>query len=143
MRFCGILLLCSICFVGCKSALDRKLAGLWFIDINAEVVERNNWDNILGNGFNLESDFTCDMVAFRNVITSGRHNSHGTWQSFSVNGQDSLIIDVKDHPLSGRYKVEFYKDTEMEHLKMRVSNFRVEFTCAKFSFQNPAKVRNW
>lgn len=129
--------------MGCKrTGLDRKLTGLWSIDINAEVVERNNWGDMLGNGISLRSDFTCRIPGFMIEETNDRYNSEGTWQSLSVDGRDSLIIDVKDHPMNGRYKIEFYRDTKKELLKMRISNSTTEFTCAKF-FQDPDRVSNW
>lgn len=148
MKFYMILFLCSICFMGCKrTELDRKLTGvwamdLWSIDINAETIEGSEWEGVLGNLLSFESDFTCRMPRFKNIAANDYYDSCGTWQSSSFNGQDSLIIDVNNHPMSGRYKIEFYRDTEKELLKIRLSNSGVEFTCAKF-LQNPDRVRNW
>ena len=133
--------ICFFFIIGCnKGDLDNKLIGVWSIDINQTVVDRNNWQNILSNILALESDFTCSGISFYDTISDKRFNKKGTWQSISKNGQDSIILNIRDNPMNGRYKIEFYRDFEKKLLKMRLSNDYIEFTCSKF-LQNFDGVR--
>lgn len=125
-----------------KNDLEDKLIGAWSVDINSAIIERNNWQNIYGNTFTLENDFSCSVLPFKNILTDKFYPLNGTWKCFSNNQQDTLIFNVPENPMNGKYEIVFYKDYDRKLLKMKLSNDSLEFTCSKF-LQNFDTVRDW
>lgn len=129
---------------GCTEyRIKNKLEGLWAVDINDEIIEKNGWFDILGNTIYLEADFSCRGLAFKNTKKeTGRLNEDGLWEIVLDKDEIYIILNVTDNPINGKYKVDFYRDYENKLLKMKLSNSTTEFTCAKF-FQNFDRVKNW
>ena len=137
------LFFCFFYILGCnKNSLEDKLIGIWTVDINPIVIERNDWVNIYGNIFSLNSDFTCEVLPFLNGKTNEFYKSKGTWLMISSNKCDSLFFNVPDHPMNGKYKIELYKDIDKKLLKMKLSKDSIQFTCSKF-LQNFDKTKDW
>lgn len=143
LLFYIILFFCAFHFIGCsKNSLEDKLIGVWTVDINPIVIKKNNWTNIYGNIFSLDSDFTCEVLPFLNDETDEFYKSKGTWLMISNNRCDSIFFNVPDHPMNGKYKIELYKDIDKKLLKMKLSKDSIEFTCSKF-LQNFDKTKDW
>jgi hypothetical protein len=121
-----------IIFSGCTKDAKDKLVGTWSVDIDNTVVEKNKWYDITSNMLIFKADYTFNGVSFFDPTKGISSSSIGKWAYFSINNKDSVIIDIPDNPISGRYEVIFYKDYEKKLLKIKMKNDSIDFTAAKF-----------
>jgi len=128
---------------GCTTNNTKsKLVGLWSVDIDDEIIRQNQWDNILGNVIILKSDFSCKGIVFFDPKTKERLNSEGTWSIIHFNNTDSIEFIIPGNSMSGKYKLDFYRDYTNKLLKIKLSNSNISFTCSKF-LQNFDRIYNW
>lgn len=97
--------------LSCSPEYKAKLIGTWTID---HVIVRGKDNNYmyLSNLATFQKNGTCSIPP-----TNRNENRKGEW---SVEKQDTtlvLILDIENNGLRGKYKLNFWKDSENKLLK--------------------------
>lgn len=114
--------------LSCQSKNEKRLVGLWALDLDSCIVSQRDWD-YCSNSLIINSDETCSLP----IICSQKGNqAQGTWLIVAdKNMSDSILFNVPDNPLHGQYKITFYKDYNAMKFKMRLMNDSTLLICSK------------
>ncbi len=126
----------------CTSPLDRKLIGIWTIDIDSLETTNPIWLDVLGNGLVLNDNHTALLPGFFNIDVN--YMDDITWESISEEKSNTICFQTSpDHPMSGKFKITFYRDYKEKLFKMKLENDNTVIICRKalqnFGRDNP----NW
>jgi hypothetical protein len=120
--------------------LDRKLVGFWSIDLDSLRATNSDWNSILENMFILKDDYTASLPAIYNIDIN--YTDGIKWESISNEGGDTIYFHTKEHPMSGKFKITFYRDYREKLFKMRLENNNSIIFCRK-GFQNFELKIDW
>ncbi len=123
--FCFVVLLFS-----CQSKTEKRLVGLWALDLDSCVVLNRNWHTeICSNEMIIRQKQVCDLPS---LCKQNIKQSKGTWElATGKNALDTILFNVPDNPLRGRYVITFYKDYNTMKFKMKLQNDSTLLICSK------------
>ncbi|MBF0575567.1 hypothetical protein [Dysgonomonas sp. GY617] len=124
----------------CTSRLDRKLTGIWSIDIDSLSTDNPLWYNFLDNMFILRNDHTASLPAILNLDIN--YTDGIKWETVNGEVSDSIYFHTQEHPMSGKFKITFYRDYKEKLFKMRLENDNTVIICRK-GLQNFDKKIDW
>lgn len=115
-------------FLSCQSKNEKRLVGLWALELDSCIVSDRDWD-YCSNSLIINSDKTCNLP----IICSQKDNqAQGTWLLVTdKNISNSILFNVPDNPLHGQYEITFYKDYNTMKFKMRLMNDSTLLICSK------------
>lgn len=128
-----IKLLAAFCFVAllfsCQSKTEKRLIGLWAFELDSCVVLNRNWSTeICSNTMTIKQEQECELPP----LCAQLQKSNGTWQLITgEKGSDTILFNVSDNPLRGRYAITFYKDYHAMKFKMKLQNDSTLLICSK------------
>ncbi len=127
----SILITVTSCSCVQKNQVEKKLIGIWSVDIDSCLVADGFWYNIGHNGLSIRSNYTCELPAFIGEcleVSDVIENSEGQW---SIIGGDTIFFDVPKNPLHGKYKIYFYREPKDRLFKIRLVNDSITIVCRK------------
>lgn len=136
-----ILLFSVIINFSCQSKTENRLTGLWSIDIDSSIVVNRPWLSIIcDNAIIIGSNNDCKLPA---ICEQGLQRAKGHW--YLVHGSssiDSLLFNVNNNPLSGKYSIKFYKDYNTMRFKIKLQNDSTILICSKSIISNTSNSKN-
>lgn len=127
-----IFVLClTILFFSCQSKTEKRLIGSWALELDSCVVLNRNWHTeTCSNTMAIRQNQECDLPL---ICGQSIQQALGTWQLASgKNVPDTILFNVPDNPLRGKYMITFYKDYNAMKFKMKLQNDSTILICSKF-----------
>ncbi len=103
---------------------------MWALDLDSCVVLNRNWHTeICSNEMIIRQKQVCDLPS---LCKQNIKQSKGTWElATGKNALDTILFNVPDNPLRGRYVITFYKDYNTMKFKMKLQNDSTLLICSK------------
>ncbi len=103
---------------------------MWALDLDSCVVLNRNWHTeICSNEMIIRQKQVCDLPS---LCKQNIKQSKGTWElATGKNAHDTILFNVPDNPLRGRYVITFYKDYNTMKFKMKLQNDSTLLICSK------------
>lgn len=123
-----VLLPALILFSSCNTE-KKKLVGWWAID-SITIKGENRKIDLSVNSFTFEDNGDCrlPMLEFKGIES-------GQWRIEKDEDDRYLIIESKNNPLVGRYRLIYFKDPKKKLYRMSLQSDSIEMVCSK-AFQN-------
>lgn len=106
-----------------------KLVGWWAID-DIAIEGQNRKIDLSFNTITFENDGTCKLP-----LLSWEGQQEGRWRIEKDEDDRYLIIESKNNPLVGRYRLIYFKDPKKKLYRMSLQSDSIEMVCSK-AFQN-------
>lgn len=129
-----------IFLASCTSPLDRKLIGIWSIDVDSLRTTNPIWYDFVDNMFIIRKDYTASLPAIFCIDIN--YTDDIKWESISGENGDTIYFHTEEHPMRGEFKITFYRDYKEKLFKMRLENDSNVIICRK-ALQNFDKNMDW
>ena len=120
--YCLVLLF--FIFISCTNKNEKKIIGLWSIEIDSCIVYHREW-RIVDNLIIFESD---NSVKLPEIFPQKVKANEGKWK---IVNNDSIYFIAPNNPLHGKYKFHFYKDYKNQQFKAKFTNDSTTIICSK------------
>jgi len=118
------LILILFIFTSCTNKNEKKIIGLWSIEIDSSIVYKRDW-RIIENLLIFESNYSCKLPE---IFPQKVKDNEGIWK---ILNQDSIFFIAPNNPLHGKYKFCFYKDYKNQLFKAKFTNDSTVIICSK------------
>jgi hypothetical protein len=119
--------------------LDRKLIGIWSIDVDSLRTTNPVWFDFLDNGLFFDKDHTARLPGIFNIDIN--YTDGIKWETVNGEVSDSIYFHTQEHPMSGKFKITFYREYREKLFKMKLENENNIIICRKalqnFDRDNP------
>lgn len=120
-----------------NSKLEKKLTGIWTVDLDSLQTRDNRWFQITSNMFFINENYTSNLPSFFNQ----RNSENIKWETISNGSENTIRFYAPNHPMNGKFFISFYKDPKEKLFKMRLTNGYTSIICRKgmqnFDRNNP------
>lgn len=120
-----------------NSKLEKKMIGVWTVDLDSLQTRDNSWYQITSNGFSIKEDHTGNLPSFFNLGNS----ENIKWEVTSNDSENTIRFYAPNHPMDGKFFISFYRDPKEKLFKMRLTNGYTTIVCRKglqnFDRDNP------
>ena len=119
-----------ILFFSCQSKTEKRLIGLWAVELDSCIVLKRPWiKEVCDNFLTISQNQKCNLPS---LCKQNIQQSEGTWQfTKGKNIPDKILFNVPDNPLHGQYIITFYKDYNSMKFKMKLQNDSTILICSK------------
>lgn len=125
----GIIFVFFATFLFSCNKEKQKLVGWWAIDdITINGIYRKV--DLSPNTFTFRDDGTCKLPTL-----SWEGIESGQWRIEKDEDDRYLLIESKNNPLVGRYRLIYFKDPKKKLYRMSLQSDSIEMVCSK-AFQN-------
>ncbi len=120
----------AILFFSCQSKTEKRLIGLWALELDSCIVQnQNSLTELCSNAITIGQNQVCELPV---LCSQNIQQSKGTWQLTKGNKvPDKILFNVPDNPLRGQYIITFYKDYNAMKFKMKLQNDSTILICSK------------
>jgi len=118
------LVLIFFIFTSCTNKNEKKIIGLWSIEIDSSNVYHRNW-RIVDNLILFESNYSFKLPE---IFPQKVKANEGKWK---IINNDSIYFIAPNNPLHGKYKFCFYKDYRNMQFKVKFTNDSTIIICSK------------
>ena len=137
--FCIVLVLLLTFSCNNNSKLEKKMIGIWTVDLDSLQTRDNSWYQITSNGFSIKEDHTSQLPFFLNINSTNSENIK--WEATSNDSENTIRFYAPNHPMDGKFFISFYRNPKEKLFKMKLTNGYTSIVCRKglqnFDRDNP------
>ena len=122
--------------IACDSKLEEKIIGTWTIDQAIYKLDNTEFF-FLSNGIGFKRNNKCSLPIWDKV-----YDKPAIWSVKIENADTTLILESKNNPIAGIYKLSFRKNPKKKLFQVLLESDEYRFICSKMLY-NYDKQKNW